>query len=329
MFFKNLLASPYPKQDGDFAGANTFQDRIRLMEPIQEGLLYKTMIRAGSGPKVTEKDAILFHMNAFQFDCYDEPFDSTFARKKALLARLHHILQGYALALLTMQAGELAEFAVHRSLAYGELGCPPRIPPHCDIIVVLEVMEVHSEGSVHYYHSLSREEQQKELTSESVLSMAHQERITGNENYSKEDYHKAMICYKRAIDLLEKNFMHQSTIDSCQKLLLSLYQNIANCYLKLNRFNSGSVMCYYSKRALRIDSRSAKANYLMGMGLLKLGKHQGAKPYLLAAHRARPSDVSINEALELLNHKLNVDHISTTNMYKRMFRAIDPNVTCG
>ena len=324
-FAENLLASPYPRTDGDFARAQSFETRTQLMEKIEDGLLYKTVIRHGTGKKVCCNDAILFHMNAFTFEYYDEPFDSTFARKRALLSRLHYVLKGYALSLLTMRVGELAEFAIHRSLAYGELGCPPRIPANTDLIAVFEVLEVHSEGSLHYYHSLSKEEQQRELTSDKALSLAHQERINGNNNFYNGEYHKAMLNYKRAIDLLEKNLINQSSVNDCKKLLLSLYQNISNAYLKLNTVNCGSIMVYYSRRAIRIDPRSTKANYQMGLGLIKLGKNEAAKKYILAAHRANPNDVFINQALELLNHKLTIDSISTNNMYKKMSKAILPN----
>ena len=162
-FIKNLLASPFPQSDGKFADCVAFLDRARLMEPLPDGQgrIFKSVIRpAGREARVVgAEDAILFNLNAFIAECYDEPFDSTFARKKPLLCKLNRVLKGYALALLTMKVGELSEFAIHRSLAYGELGCPPRIPPASDIIVIIEVMDIYAKGSIQYYHSLSTYEQ--------------------------------------------------------------------------------------------------------------------------------------------------------------------------
>jgi FK506-binding protein 6 len=71
---------------------------------------------------------VVFNCNAF-CDNEDEPFDSSFMRNRPFKARLGKgdLLMGLEEAIMTMKKSEKSQFLIHYDLAYGELGCPPRI----------------------------------------------------------------------------------------------------------------------------------------------------------------------------------------------------------
>lgn len=62
-----------------------------------------------------------------------EPFDSSVSRGKHCLLIVgdgENGLSGLLIGLITMRKNEVAQFLISPKYAYGELGCPPRIPPN-------------------------------------------------------------------------------------------------------------------------------------------------------------------------------------------------------
>ncbi|PRD27343.1 UNVERIFIED_CONTAM: Peptidyl-prolyl cis-trans isomerase FKBP20-1 [Trichonephila clavipes] len=44
------------------------------------------------------------------------------------------VIEGWELAVTTMKKGEVSVFVFHPHYAYGEAGCPPKVPPHMSLI---------------------------------------------------------------------------------------------------------------------------------------------------------------------------------------------------
>ncbi|KAI2795814.1 Inactive peptidyl-prolyl cis-trans isomerase fkbp6 [Blomia tropicalis] len=316
-FYSNMLSTPFPQIEGEFGKCIAFKERCQLMKPIVKDKIFKSIIRPGDGRAVAINDAVLFHVNAFIVENYDEPFESTFSRKKPLLCKLNNILKGYALSILTMKGGELSEFAIHSSLAYGVHGCPPRIPPGSDIIAIIEVVDIFNQDNIEYYHSLTSDEQLDELTTDKMIKFAEKDRELGSKLYNEKNYREASFYYGRAIDLLERNSTEKKLEQDLNCLLLTLYHNMTNCQI----FLSGSAVVAYARKALRIDPESVKANYQLGKGYISLGRLDLAQIFLDKAFRSRPNDPDIKRELDILEHKLAVEHMDKNMLYKENVEA--------
>jgi FK506-binding protein 6 len=88
---------------------------------------------------------VVFNLNAFR-DNEDEPFDSSFMRNRPFKVRLGKgdLLMGLEEAIMTMKKSEKSQFLIHYDLAYGELGCPPRIGK-CKVInfsIIYELIQI-------------------------------------------------------------------------------------------------------------------------------------------------------------------------------------------
>lgn len=97
--------------------------------------MFFQVVKQGIG-SVVPANCIVYIRYQAHLEYAEIPFDSTLWQcdgrgdfpvpmnlgKGQLLLGLHE-------GLLSMRKGEKAEFLIHPDLAYGALGCPPRVPP--------------------------------------------------------------------------------------------------------------------------------------------------------------------------------------------------------
>lgn len=85
-------------------------------------------IRPGFGRTVPERAAVTIHYNAY-VEYGDEPYDSTWLRGYPVVGRLEEsFIVGLNISIASMKKGETSKFLIHPDVAYGKMGCPPRIP---------------------------------------------------------------------------------------------------------------------------------------------------------------------------------------------------------
>lgn len=51
------------------------------------------------------------------------------------------LLPGLNIAVSTMKLWELSDFIIDADFAFKEVGCPPRVPPNCEILAEIELLE--------------------------------------------------------------------------------------------------------------------------------------------------------------------------------------------
>lgn len=324
---ERMIEAPVPQLDGEFTDKTSFVDRCKLMEEVEKNYIYKRVLRPARteepSRRVTINDAVLFHVNAFIAERYDSPFDSSYMRKKPVLSKLNRLMRGYAIALLMMKVGEMAEFAIHHDFAFGKLGCPPRVPERADLIVILEVVDVFSRGTVEYFHSLSIYDQDEDVTPEMVVKFAKDDLKLGNELFKANNFENAVYHFRRAIILLERNSSNSATADNLNQTLIVLYFNAAIAYIKLK---NGPSTVNMARKALRIDFESVKGNFLLGIGYTLLSKLERAKLYLSKAHSKRPFDSEINAEIEKLDKLMAETLDEKAEMYEKLSKALVPFV---
>lgn len=64
-------------------------------------------------------------------------------------------LAGLELGLLTMKKGEFSRFLFKPQYAYGNMGCPPRIPADAVVLYEVEVLDFLDSGQVDDFTALS------------------------------------------------------------------------------------------------------------------------------------------------------------------------------
>jgi len=85
-------------------------------------------VRPGSGCIVPKRSVVTVHYNAY-VEYGDEPYDSTWLRGYPKVGQLGHcFIIGLDIAIASMKKGETSRFLIHPNVAYGKMGCPPRIP---------------------------------------------------------------------------------------------------------------------------------------------------------------------------------------------------------
>ena len=312
--------------DDDRPAFEVKQEKMQVLHTLPNGkpVVFKKIMRKGTGEKVVKTSAIVYDLNAY-LDMEEEPFDSTTIRGKAFNHRLtsDSIVPGLYFALLTMRKGEVAEILIYPEVAYGELGCPPRIPPKASIMYVVKIIEVHKEGSMGDFFNLPLEEQQAKPFEE-ILELADKERKSGNHYFGLgvgRNKKEAGIRYKRAIKILEERLIKT---DEQQKqlneILLKLYTNVANTSISLGRPVSAIT---YAKKALALDPNYTKGLYWMAKAKLALGDYDQAKVWALKAHardvgKERTGESAVTKLLTIIESKIQEDNKVRGEMDRKM-----------
>jgi len=84
-------------------------------------------------------------------------------------------------ALKTMTRGEVADFIVEPEYAFGAMGCPPRVPANCRLLLQLRLVDWSSE-EVDIMDAMD-EEQREQLSAEQVIAFV--EKILKNRKIFK------------------------------------------------------------------------------------------------------------------------------------------------
>ncbi|KAI4499212.1 hypothetical protein M0802_005795 [Mischocyttarus mexicanus] len=133
--FKNDDAEDYESAVTNVIGISFATLKSKMLPVTEDGKVMKLIKRKGVGVKASYDALVTIKYISF-FEYNDEPFDSTFAQGKPRTVRLDQglLIPGLELALTTMEKHEISIFTIHPDLAYGQLGCPPRILPNAEVI---------------------------------------------------------------------------------------------------------------------------------------------------------------------------------------------------
>lgn len=312
-------------EDDDQTSFNDKQKKMTLLHTLSNGkeVVFKRIKKVGLGQRVTVNTTINYDLNAY-LEMSDEPFDSTTIRGKPFQHRMSSdsIIVGLYYALLSMREGEVSEVLIHHEVAYGVLGCPPRIPEKASIMYVVQINKVYTEGTIGNYFQLTPEEQQ-EIPFDVFIEMADTERKSGNGYFAEAEKEgrnikkkEAGIRYKRAIKILENRIYknsHEQKI--ANDLLVRLYANVANTSVALKR-NYCAIT--FSRKALAIDPNFVKAMYHLGRAKFNLGDLDEAKDWMMRARKLAPDSKMITAILTQIEVRIQRDAQESQETYRRM-----------
>ncbi|KAK3781678.1 hypothetical protein RRG08_043589 [Elysia crispata] len=286
--------------------------------PAKDCGVLKQRKTLGVGSVIPEGSLVKIHYNAYT-DIGQAPYDSTRLRGEEYKVRLGkgQLIPGLEMAILTMRKHELSRFLVRPEYAYGEHGCPPRIPPGATLIFDVEIISFVDQEGVDDYYSLTPEERKARLTYANIEKVVKAENNEAKEYFEQKNYHKAFGKYKRAANILE-NYHLKSDEEEKQwsKQLLKVYVNSAICCHHIKHFGR---CISYCNQAIKIDRTSIKAHYFKGKALHGMGKFDDAKESLRRARNLDPSNTMVSKALQALAKSIKDHELFEKDMYKKMF----------
>ena len=166
------------------------------------------------------------------FEHRDEPFDTSFKRRRPLEFRLGkcEVLPGIDLAVSTMQRRERSKFIISSDLLYGELGCAPHIPESAWCLYVIELLTTNEPSTIIQDEQLviktTTNTQQIDDFAKRIR-LAQTLRNTGNEEYANGQLDRALRSYNKARQLIHNKvtLIDGKHEEQYHQLLLKLHLN--------------------------------------------------------------------------------------------------------
>lgn len=121
--------------------------------------IFKSLKREGVG-EVIPGDAMVYIHYMGYFEYQDEPFDSTYLRQSSQRVRLNkgELIIGLEMGIKTMKKYEIAHFIIDPDYAFGERGCPPRIPADAEVMFTVQLCDFVDNAAADTYENLDVEE---------------------------------------------------------------------------------------------------------------------------------------------------------------------------
>jgi len=136
---KKMMENRYgatKKTGEDYLAANASKEGVKT---LPSGLQYK-VITDGNGRTPTAADTVSTHYRGTFID--GKEFDSSYKRNQPAEFPVTRVIAGWTEALQLMKEGSKWELYVPYTLAYGEEGRPPQIPPYSVLVFQVELLKV-------------------------------------------------------------------------------------------------------------------------------------------------------------------------------------------
>jgi len=304
-------------EDEEAESLTPFERMSKRMEDLtNDGGVRKVILKQGAGDVVPASSLCRVHFNGY-LDMSDEPFDSSRLRGRVHQFKLGagEAIIGWDIGVATMKRGEISRFMMKHNYAYGNLGCPPRIPEKATVMFEIELLSFVDQSASDAYSALNEDEREKASFIE-IYNLSIQLRQEGNEAFTTNQVGRACGRYSRALRLLENARLKDEEDEklmkeACQKL----YLNLSLCDLKQKRSGRAAK---YARKALECDPRNVKAIYRLGMALRQLGEFDNAKKQLTRALRLSPNNRPVQEEIQKLDQDIKTFKNAEKDLLKKM-----------
>ena len=133
----SLAVDAEKKKGADFASSFLLKNPRAILRP--SGLIFNEII-AGVGPQASASSTVRVHYHGTLVD--GTVFDSSVARGEPIVFPLKNVIKAWQEGVAMMRQGGKATLVCPSSIAYGENGSPPVIPPGATLIFEVELIEV-------------------------------------------------------------------------------------------------------------------------------------------------------------------------------------------
>ncbi|KAG0712063.1 Inactive peptidyl-prolyl cis-trans isomerase FKBP6 [Chionoecetes opilio] len=296
----------------------------RMEDVSGDGGVLKMEARPGVGDTIPDGASVTFHYSAF-LEHNDEPFDSTVLRghpERRLLDN-GEILPGLNIAIKTMRRGETSRFLILPQYAFGQVGCPPRIPGGETLLYEVRLLSAVDRAAADSFEDLE-EERQNITTFQERVKAAQAHHRQGNHQHREGNLHAAKDSYYRAAWIMEycalKNREEELERGS---ILVRLRSNLAQIYLELKEPARACTQCRMGLSVTGEHSQEiiAKLNFRFGKAKGLLNDFSAARKHLLQAQRLKPGWEEITEELEAVVKREEKWAAKERFMCRRMFSS--------
>ena len=137
IFTVKLVKVKKPIKPYDVTGLDTIS--------LDSGLKY---IRVQKGKGKAAKDGDRVYVNYSGYFTNWKKFDASYDRGKpiSLVLGRHQVIPGWEMGLRGMKEGEKGRLIIPYTIAYGEKGRPPAIPPKSDLIFDIQLMKIEADA---------------------------------------------------------------------------------------------------------------------------------------------------------------------------------------
>lgn len=295
----------------------------KMFNLLPDGAVKKRILREGYGDALPDNGLVTIHYNAY-LEYNDEPFDSTYMRRKPLTFQLKkgNTIPGLDIGVQSMKINEKSQFLIVPEYAYGKLGCLQRIPPNSTVLFEVELKNcIDSQGSK-AYDILSKE---KQNDFGEIYKYAHALCAKANNLYTKQLYKLAIKEYNIASSKLETcQLKHYAEQEKQQSLLLRLYTNLIVCYTKIQEPKRACTNCNKVYRMCKDTSLKvpAKVYFNHARSLILLSDYDEAENKLKQARFLEPQNVEITKEFLKLDAKKKENYIREKALAKAVFKNI-------
>ncbi|KAK2816550.1 hypothetical protein Q7C36_022821 [Tachysurus vachellii] len=293
---------------------------LQMQDVLGDGGILKEVVREGEGPLVPRDASVSIHFSGF-LEYSDQPFQSTRSLKFPKMMKLGKDLTvwGLDVGLRTMRKGEFSRFLLKPRYAFGDMGCPPLIPPSATVLYEVQIIDYLDSAQVDEFFALLPEEQNLAPLS-TLLNVVDTERSFGNRCFNQSRYEDAKHRYKQALTLLRnRETAEEEERRRVEEASLPFLLNLSLVYLRLERPQKA---LQFGQRALKINPANTKALFRCGQACLDMNDYEKAEDYLTMAQAKKPFDTDINNLLRKLaiSYKEHLD--KEKDMYSKMFSAL-------
>jgi FK506-binding protein 6 len=180
-----------------------FQRLAASMEDISgDGGVLKKLLHVGIGDGVPERALVRVHYNGY-LEYADEPYDSSRLRGKQQQFVLGNdeVIPGWEIAVKSMRRNERSQFLISPEYAFGEMGCPPRIPPNATVLFEIELLGIVDRSGAEDLQT--SHDQPQQISFKQRLATANFERETGNEFFQQNMIGKAIGKYLKVLNIVQ------------------------------------------------------------------------------------------------------------------------------
>ncbi|XP_055695416.1 inactive peptidyl-prolyl cis-trans isomerase shutdown [Lutzomyia longipalpis] len=307
-------------KNADFVGM-TFEEIRQTMVKIDLGI-YKQVLLEGFGEPIPEKNCRVTMVYSVFFEKTPIPVDSTLLTGKnfsfitgedsGLLVGIHH-------SVMTMKAQEQAKFIIPCKYLYGELGCPPRIPPNTDGLVLIRVINLEPGYGDHQVQD------NETMSYSSVMKKVEELRQKGKNAVKCYRFSSAVRTYHEAIRILVRVDTQNPEEDRERNdLVVKMLINSAMMYNKLNQPKSACSNLNEAQRYFPNVPTDLKGKLFLhkGRALRNLGEFDRAKSCLHEAQKYSNAP-EIRKEMELVVKEKDKYDTAMASMMQKAFNLHD------
>lgn len=283
------------------------------MEVLHEKVS-KQIIKEGHGQKPSKYATCFLHYRAWTKSTKHK-FEDTWLEQRPLelvIGKEKKEMTGLAIGVSGMRSGEHALLHVGWELAYGKDGSFsfPNVPPEANVMYEVELIG---------FDETKEGKARSDMTVEERIGAADRRKMDGNVLFKEEKFEEAMQQYEMAIAYMGDDFMFQlfgKYRDMAVAVKNPCHLNMAQCMLKLNRFDEAINQCSI---VLMEDENNVKALFRRGKGRAALGQTDAAREDFLKARKLDPHDAAIVRQLDLLVRHDKEVYQKQKELYKGLF----------